>query len=95
MNARLTKYATVVNAPFANGFVTTTGKVNVMTKYYNGAFYIFAAARDTTTQSITFTPKSGSSVEVLDEGRSIPYNGATFSDTFAGETAVHIYKVNP
>lgn len=93
-NARIKTLAPVINAQFANGYETHNGQMNVMAKYYNNQFYIFAAPRSKTSQNITFNVKSGTSVTVVDENRTIPISNGSFTDTFAGETAVHIYKIN-
>jgi hypothetical protein len=94
-NAAIKRLATVINSPFVNGFYTNTGSINSMAKYKSGdGIYIFAGAKSTSSQNISFTVKSGSSVTVIDENRTLPISGGAFTDNFAGETAYHIYKIN-
>jgi hypothetical protein len=94
VNARLKALAPVINDRFALGYETHTGQINSMTKYSGGSFYIFAAPKATGSQTVSFTVKSGSSVTVVDESRTLPISGGTFTDSFANENTVHIYKVN-
>ena len=67
-----------------------------MIKRQGGASYLFAVAMRRATTSATFSGltnlPSGASVEVLGENRTIPLNGATFSDDF-GPYGVHLYKI--
>lgn len=92
LNGQIKQLAPVLNSPFADGFVTTTGGVRTMVKQGpDGAFYLFAGA--TTGGSVTFTVKAGSSAEVLFEGRSIPVVNGQFTDSFADHNAVHIYRL--
>lgn len=94
-NALIKSLAPVINAPYANGFTTTTSPVTTMTKYHdNSTFYVFAASRTKSNQTATFNVKAGTSVEVVGENRTIPITNGTFTDNFANQTAVHIYKVN-
>lgn len=93
-NALIKSLAPVINSPFANGFVSTTSPVSIMSKYHNDStFYIFAASRTKNNQNATFSVKAGTSVEVVGENRIIPITNGTFTDNFASQTAVHIYKV--
>lgn len=88
--------AYVINSDFANGYYTKTGNVNAMAKYddRDGSFYIFAAAHQDAAQSVSFTVKAGSSVTVVDEGRTLPLANGSFTDTFANGTTYHIYKIS-
>jgi hypothetical protein len=96
VNARVKAHAPEINAKFANGYETHTGNVNTMVKYYNNQFYIFASPKASGSQSITFTLAGAPSgtVTVLDENRTIPLTGGAFTDTFANDNTIHIYKVN-
>ncbi len=95
-NSQIKALAPVLNAKFAKNYETHTGSLNTSTKYYNNQFYILAGARSTASQNTTFTLAGAPSgtVTVVNENRTIPLNNGTFTDTFAGESAIHIYKVN-
>jgi hypothetical protein len=103
-NALVAQLAPVLNAPFALGYVTvspaasTFAGFDVMAKYYNNAFYIFAMPRyatSTTNQTATFTVASGAAVTVINESRTLTITGGQFTDTFATGNTVHIYKITP
>ncbi|RKP48187.1 hypothetical protein D7S89_12670 [Trinickia fusca] len=96
VNGQLTELAPVLNAPFANGYVTTTGNMSVMAKYGNGHFTIFAIPHHAGAQTITFSVAGApdTTATVLYENRSVSIKGGQFNDTFADENTVHIYQVN-
>jgi hypothetical protein len=77
-------------------------KLDTTLKWYNGSAYIFAMINgdaDSFAGSRTFTLPpalaSATSVSVVDEGRTIPVSGGTFTDNFAAEYTYHIYQVTP
>ena len=111
-NALVLQLAPVLNSPFAlrlchrqSGriFLSTpslnfNGGIELMAKFSNGQFYIFATTRDSETQqniSVTFTLADHYSgpVTVVNEGRTITATNGVFTDTFAKAWTVHIYKV--
>src|SRR5204862_15429 len=64
------------------------GGLEVMAKDYNGEFYIFADTRDSETQhnipaTFTINDPNAVSVDVVNEGRSIPVVNGQFTDIFA------------
>ena len=65
--------APVISSPFANGYVTGNGAVNVMAKSSSGSYYVFAAAHQASSQSVTFTTADGYSgpVTVVGENRAV------------------------
>jgi len=93
-DAEVESLAPVLNSDTADGFVTASGNVNLLAKYYDGNFYVLAIPHAGGSQSVTFTVAAGSSVTVLNEDRSIPVVNGTFSDSFANQDTVHIYQVN-
>jgi hypothetical protein len=91
--------------PTSNGYETHTGwdntnkknnLVNSMVKYYNNQFYIFAAPKASSLPSITFTIAGSPSgvITVINENRTIPLSNGSFTDTFANDNTIHIYRVN-
>ncbi len=94
INQRIVALAPVLNAAFADGYVTTSSGVRVMTKYGpDGAFYVFAGSKQHASQTVTFTVAAGATVEVLFENRTLTITGGKFSDTFADGNAIHIYRI--
>jgi hypothetical protein len=94
LDAQIAELAPVLNAPYADGYVTLSGPAEAMAKRGpDGAWYVFAAASGDHSASVTFTIAAGSSVEVVSEGRRLAVDGGRFVDTFADGNAVHIYRV--
>ncbi|WP_211240772.1 hypothetical protein [Hamadaea tsunoensis] len=96
VNARVKALAPVLNAPFADNVVKGSAGVDVSLKWYNGNFYLLAGSNGGTGKQTFKLPCIGKTANatVLDEGRSIPISGGTFSDTFANSNAVHIYRID-
>lgn len=94
-NTEVAALAPVVNAPFAENYVTASGTMSVMAKYYDGHFYVFAIPHASGSQKVTFTLAGAPSgtMTVLNENRTVPVSGGKFSDTFANEDTVHVYKL--
>jgi hypothetical protein len=70
--------------------------IDSMLKVKDGSAYIFAMTDDGKTGSRTFTLPAGvngSTVEVVNEGRTIPVQGGKFTDSFPNEFTSHVYKV--
>jgi hypothetical protein len=100
-DGELTTLAPIVNDPFANGYVqssvTNANTMNVMAKYDQSSnqYYVFSAPRFNTTETATYTVAGGYTgpVTVYGEGRTLQATNGKFSDTVAGQTAVHIYQI--
>ena len=96
VNSQITELATVLNSPFADGYVTVKGPANVMAKLGpDGAWYVFAGANTTATEGggVTFRVVAGSTVDVLYEDRKLTIKNGQFLDSFADGNSVHIYRV--
>ena len=100
-NVEVASLNSVLLSPFANGYVTATGTVSVMAKYYNNKFYVFAGSGrpgtpPPTNQSVTFTlagsPKG--TATAVNEDRALNVVDGHFTDTFIDANAVHIYQIN-
>jgi hypothetical protein len=96
LNGQIAELAPVLNAPFADGYVTAKGPAEVMAKLgSDGAWYVFAGA-DTTAKvggDVTFSVAAGSTVEVLNENRRLTVTDRQFVDTFADGNSIHVYRV--
>ena len=81
-------------APFADGYVTASGSMSVMAKYYNGHYYVFAAPHAQGSQTITFRLAGAPTVTgtVIGENRTVNVKNGSFTDTFANANTVHIYE---
>jgi hypothetical protein len=100
-NHEIERLNSVLLSPFAENYVNTgNADVSVMAKYSHGVFYIFAASGKPATppadnQSVTLKVAGGYSgpVTVLGEGRTLQAVNGVFTDRFANEDSVHIYKI--
>jgi hypothetical protein len=94
-NAQITALAPVINAPFAEKYVSASGSMSVMAKYYNGHFYVFAIPHASGSQTVTFTLAGAptGTLSVLNEDRSVSVSGGKFTDSFANEDVVHVYEL--
>lgn len=96
-NQRIKALAPVLNTQsYAHTF---NANLDTMLKEYNGSFYIFAmVGRAKAPGAYTLTLPAGmggTTVEVLNENRTLNISNGTFSDTFAAEYSYHIYKITP
>jgi len=97
INSQVTALAPLLNSPNTSGYATVTssnGKVpvDIMTKNYRGADYIFSVAMRNGKTTADFQVKSGKKVEVIGENRSLKIKKGKFTDEF-GPFGVHLYKV--
>jgi hypothetical protein len=100
VDSQINALSSVLLSPSAEGYVTATGTVSTMAKFYNGNFYIFAGSGQPGTppsanQSVTFSIAGAptTTATVVYEGRTINVVNGQFSDTFADANAVHIYQI--
>ena len=96
VNKQVAALAPVLNAPFVDGLVSTTGKVDTAVKMYNGSLYVLAGSAQPAAQSVTVTSecKAATTATVINENRTVPVSGGKFVDTFADGNAVHLYLLN-
>jgi len=96
VDSQITALAPVLNAPFADGVVKGSSGVDTSTRWYNGHFYVLAGSNTASSQTASFSLPcvGGASVTVLNENRTLPVSGGTFSDKFADGNAVHLYRVD-
>jgi hypothetical protein len=93
LNAEITALAPVLNAPYADGFVTVDGPAEAMAKLGpDGAWYVVAAANPPAGE-VTFTVAAGTSVEDVSDHRRLPLADGEYTDTFPTDTATHVYRI--
>lgn len=98
INLQVTSLAVVLNSSSTTGYASVTldnssTPVDIMTKNYGDANYLFAIAMSDGQANATFTVSSGTNAEVMGEGRTIPIVNGKFSDMFLAYT-VHLYKIS-
>lgn len=97
INTEVTSLAHVLNKPDSRGYATVNSHnndvpVDIMSKKAGRVNYIFAVAmRDGSTRA-TFRVKSGKTVEVIGENRTIEIKKRKFTDEFSGY-GVHLYRI--
>lgn len=95
VNAQIRRLAPILNAPFVDGYAHANGPVDIAVKHHDGSTYIFAGTTVNAPSEATITVSCGaaSTVEVIDEGRTLPITNRAFRDFFADGNAVHLYKI--
>lgn len=101
VNHEIASLNSVLLAPFAENYVSAgRADVSVMAKDSNGTFYVFAASGKPASlppsnQSVTFKLPDDytGKVTVVDEDRTLKAVNGVFTDRFANEDTVHIYRI--
>lgn len=95
-NQLITQLAPVLNAPFADGFVSASPPVRAMAKFHEGKYFVFAGSKENVASTATFTLSGidNGAAAVIGENRTIPVSNGRFSDSFEGGNAIHIYKID-
>ena len=101
INHEIASLNSVLLAPFAENYVSAgNADVSVMAKYSKTSFYIFAASGKPATpppsnESVTFKVAGDytGKVAVVGEGRTLEAVNGVFTDKFANEDSVHIYRI--
>lgn len=97
INKEITSLAPVLNSASTSGYASvkssnTAVPIDILTKKYGNANYIFSVGMRPGTTTATFTVNSGDKAEVIGENRTIPISSGTFTDNFASY-GVHLYKI--
>lgn len=97
INEQVTALAPVLNSPDTEGYasVNTSNEsvpVDIMTKNDGKVNYLFAVAMRDGQTTATFKVRSGKTVEVLGENRTIKIKRRRFSDEFS-DYRVHLYRI--
>ena len=95
-NGMIRQLAPVLNAPFADGFVTADPTVRTMAKFYDNKYYVFAGSKEIKASEPTLSLSGvvNGTATVIAENRTVPISNGRFSDRFADGNAVHIYRID-
>jgi hypothetical protein len=95
-NQLIGQLAPVLNAPFADGFVSVDPSVRTMAKFYHNGYYVFVGSKENRTSAPTFllSGVDHGRATVIGEDRMIPIANSRFSDQFKDGNAIHIYKID-
>lgn len=95
LNDRVTGLAPVINSPTREW--DYKAGVDTLTKVYGDSLFVFAqpGLKSTTGPKTFLLPAGavGTSVEVVGENRTLNVTDGKFTDSFAAESTIHIYKV--
>ena len=94
-NQLITQLAPVLNAPFADGFLTAGPSVRAMAKFHESKYYVFAGSKETVASTAMFSllGVDNGTATVIGENRTIPISNGRFSDGFEDGNAIHIYRM--
>lgn len=95
-NHLVTQLAPVLNAPFADSFVSTNPSVRAMAKFHESKYYVFSGSTENVASTATFSllGVDNGTATVIDENRTIPISNGRFSDSFGDGNAIHIYRID-
>ena len=95
-NALIKQLAPMLNAPFADGFVSAGPTVRTMAKFHDSKYYVFAGSRENraSTPTLLLSGVDSGTATVIGENRTIPISNGRFSDRFADGNAIHIYRID-
>jgi hypothetical protein len=97
INKEIGSLAPVLNSTSTKGYASvnssnTAVPIDIMTKNYGTANYIFSVGMRPGTTTATFTVSAGNKIEVIGENRTLSIAGGKFSDDFTSY-GVHLYKI--
>jgi hypothetical protein len=95
-NQLVTQLAPVLNAPFADGFVSVGPSVQAMAKFHESKYYVFAGSKENGASTPTFSllGVDNGTATVIAENRTITISSGRFSDGFGDGNAIHIYRID-
>jgi hypothetical protein len=96
VNQQITNLAPDLNSPtVTSGFTySPTSSVRAMAKLNGSQFTIIAGSKVNASSNATFTlPVGNTTATVVGEGRTIPVVNGSWTDSFGGGNAIHIYRI--
>lgn len=93
-NQQVRQLAPALNGPHVTSGFTATGNVRYAVKWSGSSFYVLAGTNRAAGVFTFSMPCVGdATVTVEGEGRTLPMNGGSFTDTFADKNSIHLYRV--
>jgi hypothetical protein len=95
-NQLIKQLASVLNAPFADGFASASPAVQAMAKLHESKYYVFAGSKENVASTATFSLSDvdNGTATVIGENRTIPISNGRFTDGFEDGNAIHIYRID-
>jgi hypothetical protein len=94
VNAQIESLAPVLNSPFVTSGHSASSSAKHMVKWDGLNLYVFAGAVTSGNASFSIPCVGNATASVFGESRSVPVANGTFSDSFADENAIHIYRID-
>jgi hypothetical protein len=94
-NQLITQLAPVLNAPFADDFLSAGPSVRAVAKFHESKYYVFAGSKENVASTAMFSllGVDNGTATVIGENRTIPISNGRFSDGFEDGNAIHIYRI--
>ena len=96
LNAEIQGLATVLNSLTLTGGLATSGNVKALGKWDGAKLYVLAGATPGA-GSVQFSLPScvgNATATALNESRTVPVSGGAWTDTFANDNTVHLYRID-
>ena len=95
LNAEIQGVASALNGQTITSGFSSNGNIKALGKWDGSNFYILAGATPGAgSASFSIPCIGGATVTVLNEGRTIPMNAGSFSDGFANDNTIHLYRID-
>jgi hypothetical protein len=95
VDTQVKNLAPVLNSPFVTSGWSHGSETKAMVKWDGDHFYVFAgAAQGAATGQFSMPCVGDATATVVGESRDIAVNDGSFSDSFAGGNAIHIYRID-
>ena len=95
LNAEIQGVAPQLNSMTIKSGLSAAGNVKAIGKWDGSKFYVFAGATPGAGNATFSIPCVGNAtVTVLNEGRTIPMSNGSFSDGFANDNTIHLYRID-
>ena len=96
VNGQITRLAPALNSPDVRGVLKARGAADMMVKRRGGKLLVFVGSTSPKDQRVRVVSSclADQEAKVLGERRTVSIRDHRFRDRFAGDTAVHIYRVD-
>jgi hypothetical protein len=96
VNGQITRLAPALNSPDVRGVLKARGAADMMVKRRGGKLLVFVGSTSPKDHSVRVVSSclTNQEAKVMGERRTVRIRNHRFRDRFAGDTAVHIYRVD-
>ena len=96
VNGQITRLAPALNSPDVRGVLKARGAADMMVKRRGGKFLVFVGSTSPRDRRVRIVSSclADQEAKVLGERRTVSVRDHRFRDLLAGDTGVHIYRVD-